>query len=306
VFDLRWTWLCIPYVACAVALAAIGVVAALVRGDRVMRLGVIGAATTALPWALTSSLAMCTDDPVVATRLFRLGSGPVALIGPNLLLVLLGISGQLERHRAVARLAGVVGAVLVGLCWGTDWTVPGVRRLTSGVFYASPGPLTNLHISLLAIWLAVGLVIARRSMMSGERRKMMRVLVAALVLAAIGGTDMLLVHGVIGGYPIAWLPATIACGITLHLELRTDFLRRRGFDRGVLFDLAGYLVAVVAIAALAFALQGAAAVAVAAAGSAVWMAATAILWGLARRRLPPRVFGERWPTSTTTGRSPAG
>jgi hypothetical protein len=293
VFDLRWTWLCVPYVACAAALTAIGVVAALVRGDRVMRLGVIGAATTALPWALSSSLAMCTDDPAVATRLLRLGAGPVALIGPNLLLVLLGISGQLERHRWVARLAGAVGAVMLGLCWGTDWTVPDVRRLTSGVLYVSPGPLTDVHISLLAFWLAVGLVIARRSMMRGERRKMMRVLIAALVLVAIGGTDMLLVHGVVGAYPIAWLPTTIACGITLHLELRTDFLRPRGFDRGAAFELAGYLVAAVAIAAVAFRLQAAAAVAVAAAGSAVWTAATAILWGLARRRQPPRVFSER-------------
>jgi hypothetical protein len=293
VFDLRWTWLCIPYVACAAALTAIGVVAALVRGDRVMRLGVIGAALSALPWALSSSVAMCTDDPAVATRLLRLGSGPVALVGPNLLLVLLGISGQLERHRWVARLAGVVGAVLLGLCWGTDWTVPGVRRLTSGVLYVSAGPLTDVHIALLGIWLAVGLVIARQSMMRGERRKMMRVLIAGLVLVAIGGTDMLLVHGVAGSYPIAWLPTTIGCGIALYLELYTDFLRPRGFDRAVLFELAGYLVAVVVIGALAFVLQAAAAVAIAAAGSAVWMAATAIQWGLARRHQPPRIVSER-------------
>jgi hypothetical protein len=58
VFDLQWSWLCIPYVVCTVLLAAIGVVAALVRGDRVLRLGVIGAAMTALPWAICSSLAI--------------------------------------------------------------------------------------------------------------------------------------------------------------------------------------------------------------------------------------------------------
>src|SRR6266704_618352 len=101
-FDLRWTWLCVPYVACAVALAAIGLVAAVVRGDRVMRIGVVGAATTALPWAVCSSLASCTGDPEVATRFLRLGIGPVALIGPNVLLALLAVSGQLERHRRVA------------------------------------------------------------------------------------------------------------------------------------------------------------------------------------------------------------
>jgi hypothetical protein len=293
VFDLRWSWLCVPYVVCAAALAAIGVVAAVVRGDRVMRLGVIGAATTALPWALCSALACCTDDAAVATRLLRLGSGPISLIGPNFLLVLLGISGQLEHHRWAARLAGLVGAVLLVLCWGTDWTVPGVHRLSSGVLYTSAGPLTDFHISQLAMWLAVGLVIARRSMMRGERRRMMQVLVAAFVLAAIGGTDMLLVHGVVGVYPIAWLPATIACGITLHLELGTDLLRPRGFDRSVLYELAGFVVAAVLVGAVALALPAAAPVAVAALASAVWMVVIAIMWGLGRRRRPPRVFGER-------------
>ena len=293
VFDLRWSWLCVPYAVCAAALATIGMVAALVRGDRVMRLGVIGAATAALPWAICSSLASCTDDPHVAMRLLRLGTGPISLIGPNFLLVLLGISGQLERHRWVASASGGVGAVLLGLCWGTDWTVPGVHRLSSGVYYVSAGPLTDLHISQLAMWVAVGLVIARRSMMRGERRRMMKVVIAALVLAAIGGTDMLLVHGVVGVYPIAWLPATIACGITLYLELGTDLLRPRGFDRGVLFELVGFVIAAALVGALAFLLHGASPVAVAAIGSLVWMAVTAVMWWLGRQRQPPRVFGER-------------
>ena len=79
----------------------------------------------------------------------RLGAGPVSLIGPNLLLVLLGISGQLERHRWVVAASGAVGTALLGLCWGTDWTVPGVHRLTSGVFYPTGGPLTDIHIGQL-------------------------------------------------------------------------------------------------------------------------------------------------------------
>lgn len=293
VFDLRWSWLCIPYVVCTVALAAVGVVAGLIRGDRVMRLGLIGAATAALPWAVCSSLASCSDDAAVAARLLRLGTGPVAMIGPNLLLVLLGISGQLERHRWAVWLSGAIGVTLLGLCWGTTWTVSGVHRLTSGVFYVTGGPLIDLHLAQLALWILVGLVIARRSMMRNERRGMLRVLVAALVLAAIGSIDMLLVHGVIGFYPIAWLPATIACGVGLYLELRTDLLRSRGFDRGALLELAGFLAAAVLVCALAYRLPGAAPVAVAAVASAVWITMTAIMGWLARRRPPPRVFAER-------------
>lgn len=300
-FDLRWSWLCVPYLVCAAALAAVGVVAGMVRGDRVMRVGVIGAAIAALPWAICSSLACCTDDAEVAARLLRLGTGPVSLIGPNLLLVLLGISGQLERHRWAVGLSAALGAVLLGLCWGTGWTVPGVHRLTSGVFYVTGGPLTDIHIAQLAMWITVGLVIARRSMMHGERRRMLRVLVVALVLAAIGATDVLLVHGVVGRYPIAWLPATIACGFALYLELGTDLLRPRGFDRGALLELAGLVVAAAAVGVLAWVLHGAAAVAIAAIASAAWMAVTAIVWWLARRRPPPRVFGERAIERFTAG-----
>jgi hypothetical protein len=293
VFDLRWSWLCVPYLACATALCGVGVVAGLVRGDRVLRLGMIGAATAGLPWTIASALACCTHDPQVAVRLLRLGAGPVSLIGPNLLLVLLGISGQLERHRWVVAASIAVGTALLGLCWGTHWTVPGVHLLTSGVFYPTGGPLTDIHIGQLAMWIAIGLVIARRSMMHGERRRMLRVLVAALVLSGIGASDVLLVHGVSFPYPIAWLPGTIACAIALHLELRTDLLRPTGVDRGALLELVGLVVTAALVAAIAYLLHGAAAVAVAAFASAVWLAVTAIAWWLARRRPPPRVFGER-------------
>ncbi|HEX3765109.1 MAG TPA: SpoIIE family protein phosphatase [Kofleriaceae bacterium] len=300
-FDLRWSWLCVPYLLCAAALLAVGVVAGLVRGDRVMRLGVIGAATAGLPWAIGSALAICTDDPGLAVRLLRLGAGPVSLIGPNLLLVLLGISGQLERHRWVVAASAAVGAALLGLCWGTDWTVPGVHHLTSGVFYLTGGPLTDIHIGQLAMWIAVGLVIARRSMMRGERRRMLRVLVIALVLAAIAATDILLVHGVVGVYPVGWLPAMITSGIALYLELYTDLLRPSGIDRGALFELGGLAATAVLVAVVAAVLRGAAAVEVAAFASAVWMVVTAIQWWLARRRPPPRVFGERAIERFTAG-----
>jgi len=279
-----------PFVVCAATIAAMGVVAAVIRGDRVMRIGMIGVAATSLPWAVCSALSICTDDPDTATRLSRLGGAPVALVGPSLLLVLLGLSGQLERHRWVARLAGIVGAVLLGLGLATDWMVPGVHRLRSGVLYASAGPLTDVHVSQLAIWIALGLVIARRSMMRGERRRMMRVAIAACVLVLVAGTDMLLVHEVIGGYPIAWLPVMIACGALLYLELATDLLRPRGVDPAAVFELAGLALASAAIGGVAAVLHGAAPIAIAVLASALWIAVIAAAWGLAHRRAPPRMF----------------
>ena len=122
--DLRWSWLAAPYLACTVIIAAVTVTTALTRGDRVMRLGVIGAATTALPWAFCQAVAACTDDPALATSLLRLGQGPVSLVGPCLLIVLLGASGQLERYRWVARIAGIVGGFFLFVCWATRGPSP--------------------------------------------------------------------------------------------------------------------------------------------------------------------------------------
>jgi hypothetical protein len=288
VFDLHWSWLSVPYLVCAAALVAIAVLAALIRGDRVMRLGVIGTATTALPWAIAASVACWTDDPALAARLLRLGLGPVGLVGPNFLIVLLGVCGQLERQRWVAFVAGTTGAILLILCWSTDWVVPGVQRLGSGMFYITAGPLTDLHVGQLALWLAVGLVIARRSMMRGERRSLVRVVIAAVVLAGIGSTDVLIIHDVIGAYPIAWLPATVACGIVLYLELRTDLLRPRGLDRTTGFELVGMVVATVVLGVLAWQLRDTALIALAAAGSAAWILILSAAWWLAGRRAPRR------------------
>ena len=127
--SLRWSWLATPYLVCAALIAAVILATALIRGDRVMRLGVIASATTALPWALCQAVACCTSDPGVATRALRVGQGTVGLIGPNLLLVLLATSGQLERHRWLARIAELIGAITLAVTWSTDWVVSGVQML---------------------------------------------------------------------------------------------------------------------------------------------------------------------------------
>ncbi len=267
---------------------AVALTAALVRGDRVMRLGVVGAATTTLPWAICTALGMCIADPDTATRVFRVGSGPVALIGPNLMLVLLGVAGQLERNRWLARIAGLLGVILLALCWGTDLTIPGVHQLPSGVYYPSAGPLTDLHWSQLAIWMAVGIVISRRAAASGEKRRISRLLLGVLALGAIGSLDMLTVHGVWNVFPIAWLPALIGGGIAMYLVLYTDLLRPQGFDRYVLHEMLGFAAAAVVIAVLTYFLDGAAPLAEVLVASTVWVIALGITWALAQQQ-PQRV-----------------
>nr|HEX4316521.1 SpoIIE family protein phosphatase [Kofleriaceae bacterium] len=281
--QLAWNWLAAPYVACCVTIVVAGLTATLVRGDRVLRLGLLGATASALPWAACAAVACCTDDADLAARVLRVGVGPVALVGPDILLVLLGVSGQLERYRVLARVAAVGGGVLLIACWFTDWTVAGARRLPSGIFYMEPGPLTSIHMAQLGAWILTGLVIARRATPSAERRRMVRLLVLVVVLVGIGGTDSLILYSLAGSYPIAWLPIGIACVVGTYMAVRTDFLRPRGFDRGALAEVGAFVVASLAIGGLALFVPGASPLPFAASGAVIWVIATASAWAVARR-----------------------
>ncbi|MEJ7599721.1 MAG: GAF domain-containing protein [Kofleriaceae bacterium] len=214
--ELEWSWLCLPYIVCALLLVAVGLVAALVRGDRVLRLGTIGAAFTALPWAVCSALAVGTHEPALAEKLLRLGSGPVALIGPNLLIVLLGATGQLEPNRWLARIAAAVGVLLMALCWAPRGRCRACI-LPSGIYYIDAGPLTGLHLSQLD--LAGGRTRDRAQDLCGGRApadgppgdRRARVQRDRCHRSP-------LVYEIAGWFPIAWLPATIAASVALYLR----------------------------------------------------------------------------------------
>ena len=280
--------------ACTIAMLRWVVVVAtsLIRGDRVVRLGLIGAAVTAVPWAVCQGLAALTDDRGTAMALLHLGQGPVALVGPNLLLVLLAVSGQLERYRWIARSSTVIATGFLAVAWSTSWTTPGVQRLSSGMYYVSPGPLTGIHLSQVVLWLAVGLVILRRSSPRNERRRVMRLLFGIVILAAIASLDTLLLYGVWGSYPVAWVPALIAASVALYQVLRTDLLRPQGFDRGVAVELGMFAITIAITGVLALALHGESPGAIAASASAVWAIGMATAWAWERSR-PVRVADER-------------
>ncbi|NVB80816.1 MAG: SpoIIE family protein phosphatase [Kofleriaceae bacterium] len=290
--ELGWSWLAAPYLVCSALILAVAIAAALIRGDRVLRTGVIGAAITALPWAVTQAVAACTDDPLVATRLLRLGQGPVVGVGPNLMLVMLAVSGQLERRRWLARVAGLVALVFLVITWTTDWVVPGVQRIPAGMFYLRPGPLTGFALSQLVIWLGVGLVIARRAAPSGERKRMLRLLLGVLVAGAIGSIDTLLLYRVWGIYPLAWLPSAVAAVIALYLVLRTDLLRPQGFDRPIAVELALFGVATAVTVICTLAIGTSHTIALVAITALAWSICSAIAWAISRSR-PVRAKAER-------------
>ncbi len=290
--DLRWSWLAAPYLVATALIFTVVIVTALIRGDRVLRLGVIAAASSAIPWSLTQGLAALTDDPRFATLLIRLGQGPVAAVGPNLMLVLLAVSGQLERYRWIARISYLIGGFFWVMCWSTGTVVPGVQKLPSGIYYTTVGPLTGLALSQLVLWLGVGLVIIRRSSPRGERKRTLRMLLGVLVLGAIGSLDTLLLYGIWGVYPIAWLSASAAACVALFLVVRTDFLRPQGFDRAMAVELAAFGISVALVGGLALLLGTSSTLPLVTLSAIGWALMTGFAWESARGRTP-RIAGER-------------
>ncbi len=260
-----------------------------------MRLGMIGAVVTAMPWALCQGLSAMALDPESARRLLKLGQGPVALIGPNILLLLLAVGGQLERFRWLARGAGMLGAGFLAIAWGTDLIVPGVQRLASGMFYLAPGPLTGVHLMQLAIWLVIGVAIVRRSAPRAEERRTLRLLLGILVLGAVTSADTLLLYTGStpwGSYPMSWLPALACAVIALYLITRTKILRPQGLDRGMAFELATSAAAGGATVVLALFFADSP-LTLATAASITWASLCAIAWGYARARPPQPVAEQR-------------
>lgn len=290
--ELGWSWLAAPYVLCSALILAVAIAAALIRGDRVLRTGVIGAAVTALPWAACQALTACTNDPDVAHRFLRIGQGPVAGVGPNLMLVMLAVSGQLERKRWIARLAGLIALVSLVICWTTDWIVPGAQLLPIGMYFIKPGPLTGLHVSQLIIWLGIGVVIARRAAPLGERKRMLRLLLGVLVAGAIGSLDTLLIYRQWGVYPIGWLPASVAAIIALYLVFKTDLIRPQGFDRQTAIELALFAAASLVTVVCALTIGTSEIVPLVTISALAWSVCSAIAWGLAGAR-PVHVKAER-------------
>lgn len=293
--ELTWNWLCVPYLVCSAAILVAGMIAAMVHGDRVLRLGAIGAATTALPWSLCTALTTWSQDHQLTLELHRLGNGPIALVGPSLLLVLLGVGGQLERYRWLVRAAGLCGLAMMIACWATDWTISGVQRLSSGILYPRPGPLAPIHFSSMGIWLALGIVIARRSARTDRNQ---RRLLLILALVTLGASDMLPLYSIAGSFPLAWLSATIAAVIAARYQLATDLLRPQGLDRGVVRELISFAVAMIATAVALVVLRArwasdgehasrATMVAVAAIASIAWVVALSIAWSRTRSRPAP-------------------
>lgn len=272
----QWQPLCLPYLVVALVCLASVISAALLRGDRVVRVGFIGTTAAVTPWGLVTAAAICAVDPETSTRLYQLGNGPMTLIGPSLLLILLSVSGQLERYRWYARVAICTGAVLTLITWTTHLVLDDVVRIPSGIWYPRAGSLMWLHSVQIVSWPVMGLVIAWRAWPARQRPSMLRYLAALPAATMVGTSDTLLAYGIGGVYPLAWLPAIGGGLVCLHLMFRTELLRARGLERSALVELLSTGFAAMAIALVVWAVTSRLTV-----EPVVVALLTAPLWGVA-------------------------
>lgn len=272
----EWRLLCLPYLAvsgiCLVAMIAAGVI----RGDRVVRVGLIGTTAAVTPWTLGTAAAICAVDPETAARLYKLANGSTTMLGPSLMLILLSVSGQLDRYRWPARAAIATGMIFALLTWSTHLVLDGAFKIPSGIWYPRAGALMWLHSVHIVGWPMMGLAIALRAWPARQRSSMMRYLVALPALPLAGTADTLLAYGIGGVYPLAWLPALVGGFICLHLMFRTELLRARGVERGAVVELMTTAVATAAIAAVVWLVTSRLSV-----EPAVVALLTAPLWGVA-------------------------
>ncbi len=242
----------VPFFVVAVGLATLALVAALRRGDLVVRLGFVMTGVTALPWAVTMVLVGGTDDLDLAHRLCLAGYAPIPLIGSGLLMVILAVVGRLDAHRPVLVCSVALGLGMLAVASTTDLVVAGVAPTPWGILFPRAGPLFGVHIGLFAAIVGWGVWLSRRSvrwLRAGLNQE--RFAVALSVLAVLAISDSLLAYDIGGVFPFAWLPASVACGLSLWAIGRQDLLRGNGLDVAVAVELAVVVVAATAIVVVA-------------------------------------------------------
>jgi serine phosphatase RsbU (regulator of sigma subunit) len=226
--------LSLPFWALVVGMAMLGVTGAVLRGDRMRRVGVLVISACTLPWATSDALAACTDDRLLALHLVRAGLGPVAIVGPAMMFIVLSDAGKLDGHRALTVFATVIAVLSMVLTWATSLVVTGVRVVGGGILYPEAGPLNGPHVGQIALWAGIGIWIARRGQRQARdqaRRLVIRIGLLAAGLAIVATSDFLISAGLWRSFPISWAAALLGAVLGMWALWRANRLRDDGYDR---------------------------------------------------------------------------
>lgn len=231
--------LSLPFLLLLLLEIAVALLVVFIRGNDLIRAAVLAVVIAALPWTLGSAVTSSCNDPALVARLAPIYVGAVALLGPAVMMVMLALTGRLERHRPLLVVATTLAGASCVVCWTTDLVVAGVWETPWGLLYPRAGPLNDLHLANFAVWASLGgvLVWRDRRRVRGERRRLhVRRLGWILALIALCATDGLLARG-IGVYPFSVVPACVAAAVAIFGITRHDLLHSRGFDRFGAYEL---------------------------------------------------------------------
>ncbi len=241
--------LSIPFLVDLLGLLVLAVLVLLTRGNALIRATILGILVIGAPWVIGSALGASCQDGALVAEMARFYVGPVALLGPGVMLLSFAIVGCYEKYRGLVLVASLLAAVSCVVTWSTDLVIAGSWQTSWGLWYPLAGPLNDLHLSQIFIWAVVGVILSRRGGARATLRQEFhgRRMAAVLVLLALTSSDGLLARG-IGVYPFSVVPIALACWYAIVGIVRHDLLRARGFDRAGAYEIAataGFAVALV-------------------------------------------------------------
>jgi len=236
--ELTLRWQSVPYGVVVVSLLMVAGIAALTRGDRLIRSALLFLVVGALPYTLALTLMGAVNSPEVAHSIIKFGVGSVSLTGPALMMLLLAISGKFEAHRKLFAFAVVCSVTMSIIAFTSDLVVGGMWKTAWGLWYNKPGALNDVHTGQFVLWTVVGILLTRRGkrLLTERQRDQVKILAGGLTVVLLSATDSLLVHG-IGVFPLSFIPATFGAWTLIIACARYDLLRSRGFDWAAFYEL---------------------------------------------------------------------
>jgi phosphoserine phosphatase RsbU/P len=233
----EFTALSLPFLAGVAAALILTVYALLMRGNPVLRLGLVIACVSLLLFVTGYAAVASATDPRVAEDIYRISVCLLPLGSAGALLFLLGVAHRVAQNRLLIIIAFATAVAQVPLCAFTRFAVDGVWKTPSGLYYfrAPMSGFGELHVLAIGAWVSIGIVILWRRIQletSEARRRQMRGSAIAFGLLALGLVDVPLGYE-IGWYPVSWFFLTIGLGLALRVMVADDVIRVRALDRRV-------------------------------------------------------------------------